>query len=170
MKINEITYQLCPKCQGSGVQNHPPGIAPGSSTTLSYPCEVCGGAKVIKDLVPDQPKEDEIDWGKMDALVFMEKSFEEVWAAIEEKFDWDKVYQAMKMADWHWHESKEFKGIPSPWTIQQTAKRLLKDLWEKKQYGKAMSISTGGLCAYWDGTGISLDFTLEQVHIEYCDL
>jgi DnaJ-class molecular chaperone len=48
-------YQKCPKCDGQGTVSKPPHV-PGdvnqwASTAISWPCDVCNGAKVL--LVPD---------------------------------------------------------------------------------------------------------------------
>jgi len=48
-------YQLCPKCEGQGIVSKPTWLPAGqntwTSTAGSYPCDVCGGAKIL--LVPD---------------------------------------------------------------------------------------------------------------------
>ena len=48
-------YQLCPKCSGQGIVSKPPWVAGDvyqwSSTQTSFPCDVCGGNKIL--LVPD---------------------------------------------------------------------------------------------------------------------
>ena len=45
-------WQKCPKCDGQGMVSKPPWIAGDvtewTSTQTSYPCDLCGGMKVIK--------------------------------------------------------------------------------------------------------------------------
>ena len=48
-------YQLCPKCNGQGYVSKPPWVAGDihnwTSTAGSFPCDVCGGNKIL--LAPD---------------------------------------------------------------------------------------------------------------------
>jgi hypothetical protein len=45
-------WQLCPKCLGQGIVSKPPYIAGDvnnwSSSSTSFVCDVCNGAKIIK--------------------------------------------------------------------------------------------------------------------------
>lgn len=46
-----MEYQLCPKCNGQGIVSKPPYVAGDvhqwSSTSTSFPCDVCLGQKII---------------------------------------------------------------------------------------------------------------------------
>jgi hypothetical protein len=45
-------WQKCPKCDGQGIVSKPPYVAGDvnkwTSTQISYPCDLCGGMKVIR--------------------------------------------------------------------------------------------------------------------------
>lgn len=51
-------WQTCPKCNGQGIVSRPPWVAGDvyqwSSSSTSYPCDVCNGAKVIQTPTADQ--------------------------------------------------------------------------------------------------------------------
>ena len=46
-----VPFQKCPKCDGQGIVAKPPFIAGDvhqwSSTSVTFPCDVCNGAKII---------------------------------------------------------------------------------------------------------------------------
>lgn len=83
-------------------------------------------------------------------------------AHIMEEFDFEKVYQVMKLVDWHWRE----EGVPSPKRLRDEAYRLLSDL----EAGKSYSLATGGFRASRDEDGmLSLEFVLEEKNSEFTD-
>ena len=53
-----MKYQLCPKCHGQGIIQKPPWVQGDVytwvSTSSSYICDVCNGAKLL--LVPEDRK------------------------------------------------------------------------------------------------------------------
>jgi len=51
MKAGYIPYQLCPKCNGTGIVSRPPHIAGDvtewASSSVSHQCNLCNGQMVI---------------------------------------------------------------------------------------------------------------------------
>ena len=49
--VTHSAYQLCPKCNGQGIVSKPPYVAGDvhewSSTSATFTCDVCNGAKII---------------------------------------------------------------------------------------------------------------------------
>jgi hypothetical protein len=99
-------------------------------------------------------KQQLIDEGYTDG----KKSFEYLWQQIEENFQWQKVYDTMKMLDWHWHIHDEKYGIPRVDTIRKEARRLCFNAYEQ---GKG-STSTGGFTASFFDNILSLAFVVED--------
>ncbi len=88
------------------------------------------------------------------------KSFEYLFEKIEQSFDWNKVYNVMKVLDWHWQIHDELYGIPRTDTIKKTARRLLFHIYEQ---GKG-STSTGGFSAGMEDGELWLTFQIEECH------
>lgn len=57
--LTTVPYQLCPKCHGQGWVSKPPCVAGDvmewSSSATSFVCDVCNGAKIIKQAVESLP-------------------------------------------------------------------------------------------------------------------
>lgn len=89
------------------------------------------------------------------------KTFEEKWQIILENFGWERVYKTMKALDWDWCIDKKnnLYGIPTIKTLQNSAKRLLKDAWDEKK-----GISSGGFTATYEDGDLALDFTVEAMY------
>lgn len=86
------------------------------------------------------------------------RTFEQHWEEIEENFDFERVYQVMKMLDWHWSSSEESEGIPSVARIKRRAKEICLEAFSNK-FGNC---STGGFYAsYGDGVLI-LGFHVDE--------
>lgn len=56
--VSSIPYQLCPKCNGQGQTSKPPYVAGDvhqwSSSSCSFPCDVCNGSKIIPMFIVSQ--------------------------------------------------------------------------------------------------------------------
>lgn len=56
-----MEWQLCPKCNGQGIVSKPPRVAGDvyqwSSTSTSFTCDLCNGAKMILKPEPPENKE-----------------------------------------------------------------------------------------------------------------
>ena len=91
------------------------------------------------------------------------ETFEQKWKEIEEKFDWNKVYQTMKLLDWHWQN----KGIPSISELKKTAYELLKDAvkYSKKPEANSATAGAGGFRATCENGDLSLEFILESYDV-----
>jgi len=87
-----------------------------------------------------------------------EKTFEQLFLEIENRFDWGKIYLVMKTLDWEWWFVDEKYGIPSIGTIKQSAKKLLYDAYQSES---SMTASGGFLCGYENGN-LWLSFIIEE--------
>lgn len=90
----------------------------------------------------------------------MEHRFEHYWEQIDENFNWDRVYQSMKLLDWTWGMGAD-ASIPSVAMLKKKAKRLCKDAFVDRQ-----TYSTGGFSAQVDEGMLSLSFILEEWAVE----
>ena len=86
----------------------------------------------------------------------MKHNFEYYWEQIEENFEWNKVYQVMKLLDWTWGLDAD-ASIPSVDMLKSEARRLCYYAHEEQT-----NISTGGFYAQAYEDGISLSFVLEN--------
>jgi hypothetical protein len=89
--------------------------------------------------------------------------FEKKWKEIEDNFDWNKVYQTMKLLGWHWQN----KGIPSISELKKTAYELLKDAVEysKEQGANSATVVAGGFRATCEDGYLSLEFILTSYDV-----
>ena len=82
--------------------------------------------------------------------------FEEHWQEIEDNFDFEMVYSAMKLLDWTWGQREE-ASIPSVQRIKKRAKELCKDAYDNKK-----TIGTAGFEASFYDDSLLLKFVLEE--------
>lgn len=84
----------------------------------------------------------------------MNEEFEKLWEQIEENFDWNRVYQVMKLLDWAWSIKGEM-AIPIPETIKAHARA---SAW--KSFEDKLQHSSGGIRTYCDSDGLGVTFEL----------
>lgn len=82
------------------------------------------------------------------------KSFQYLWNQILENFEWDRVYQVMKLLDWGW-AVKDRKGlcIPNIEALQESAYSLCKDAYDEEN-----NHASGGFYAAFQDNILSLSF------------
>jgi len=84
------------------------------------------------------------------------KPFQEHWQEIEDHFDFEMVYQVMKVLDWTWGQN-ENASIPSVAKIKARAKKICKDAYDKKTV-----IESGGFGAHYEEDSLHLYFIPES--------
>lgn len=74
-------------------------------------------------------------------------------------FDFEKVYQVMKLLDWQWENPDNLGAIPGIERLKATARRLLQEVAEDRDFSRH---STGGFYAtkHEDGE-LALEFLIE---------
>lgn len=97
--------------------------------------------------------------GKMEQL-FDEPYSETVRRCLRD-FDFDKVHEYMKSANWEWSIGDEFR-VPTIIDLYQLAEKLLMGL----DGEDVITSSTGGFYAYRQGDSIELIFALTSMYIE----
>ena len=91
----------------------------------------------------------------------MEKQFSLLEKELLKNFDFKKVHKAMLALEWEWRMGDSTYGIPSKKTIKETARRLLKEAFDRKT-----TIGTGGFTASYDGETLLLMFVVEEFTAE----
>ena len=91
----------------------------------------------------------------------MEKQFSLLEKELLKDFDFKKVHKAMLALEWEWRMGDSTYGIPSKKTIKETARRLLKEAFDRKA-----TIGTGGFTASYDGETLLLMFVVEEFTAE----
>lgn len=91
----------------------------------------------------------------------MEKQFSLLEKVLLKDFDFKKVHKVMLALEWEWRMGDSTYGIPSKKTIKETARRLLKEAFDRKA-----TIGTGGFTASYDGETLLLMFVVEEFTAE----
>jgi hypothetical protein len=86
-----------------------------------------------------------------------EEHFDELWIDMQKQFDWQKVYNVMKLLDWHWHFNDNTMGIPSISTLQKNARYLMKAAFKRP----GCIAQAGGFSSIYSEGKIDLKFVLE---------
>jgi len=91
-----------------------------------------------------------------------EANFDELWKVVEHYFNWENVYNYMKLVDWTWviDNKKDLYGIPNIQTIKYFVKERMQDAF----INNTKYASTGGFNYGYENGELWLSFTIEEIN------